>query len=75
MKTDLYFDTRRKWELLALNREEIGSEEFDKVTASEKLKLKKQIAYSPDMWENPSVIAPTKALKEHKRKGTELSPE
>ena len=72
MKTALFFETQRNWELLAINRDELESAEFDKVETPDKLKLKKQYAYSPDMWDNPSVIAPTKELKEYKRQGEDL---
>jgi len=72
MNTALFFETQRKWEVLAINREELNEDEFDKFEPPAQLKLKKQYAYSSDMWENPSVIAPTKELREYKRKEEDL---
>ena len=66
-ETDLYFDINAYWEFLVLNREDLTEEDFEKVEQPDKIKFTKQLVYSSEMWENGTVIAPSKELGEFKR--------
>ena len=66
-ETDMYFDINSYWEFLVLNREELNEEDFEKVEQPKKIKFTKQLVYSPEMWDNGTVIAPSTELSEYKR--------
>lgn len=70
MKIDLemYFDIKNNWELLVMDKRPISEEQFVNIAQPKAMKLKKLYAYSPEMWENSTVIAPTAELKKYKRK-------
>lgn len=67
-EAELSFAIYSSWELLILNREPIDVAQFEKVNQPRVIKFKKEYAYTPEMWNNRTVIAPTSALKEFKRK-------
>lgn len=66
-ETQMLFDIYSYWELLILRREEIDAQEFDKVEQPEHIKFRKEYAYSPEMWKNRTVLAPTVELQKFKR--------
>ncbi|HVD98638.1 MAG TPA: carboxypeptidase-like regulatory domain-containing protein [Cytophagaceae bacterium] len=65
---ELFFNTENQYELLVLDREEISTTEFEKVKEPAVMKFKKEFAYTPEMWDNRTVIVPTSELKKYKRK-------
>lgn len=67
MKAELFFDNYYNYELLVLDRKEIWHSDYDKVKQPKYFKYKKQEAYSPEMWENPTIIAPSAELEQYKR--------
>jgi len=70
LETELQFDMQTAWELLVIDRERIGTEVFEQAKQPFAMKFRKEYAYSPDMWTNSTVIAPTSELKKYKRTGT-----
>ena len=67
-KTQLSFDISSYWELLVLDRKEIDAQQFEKVHEPGKMKFRKEYAYTPEMWNNRTVLAPTSELQKFKRK-------
>lgn len=65
---DFFFDISSSWELLVLNSHVIDAQDFARVEQPEKMKFRKEYAYSPEMWSNSTVIAPTSELEKYKRK-------
>jgi hypothetical protein len=68
LEAELFFNTTSYWELMVLEREEITSQQFEKVKEPEIMKFKKEYVYTPEMWENRTVIVPASELKKYKRK-------
>lgn len=68
MKADMRFDINSYWEILVLEREEIEEAEFEQIKQPKYVKYRREYRYSPDMWENETVIAPSSELKKYKRK-------
>lgn len=68
MEAQLYFHTESNWELLVLEREEINAAQFEKVQEPSVVKFKKEYAYTPEMWENRTVLVPATELKKYKRR-------
>jgi hypothetical protein len=68
LEAQLFFNTENYWEMLVLEREEITPQQFEKIKEPTTMKLKKEYAYTPEMWENRTVIAPASELKKYKRK-------
>lgn len=68
LETELVFNTESLWELLVLEREDISPVQFEKIKEPAVMKFKKEYAYTPEMWENRTVIVPTTELKKYKRK-------
>lgn len=67
MSVDVSFDMSLNLELLILNREALASDEFDNVIQPKLAKFKKEYAYSPEVWNNRTVIAPSTELQKFKR--------
>jgi hypothetical protein len=68
LEVQLAFDIESSWELLVLDREEIDSKQFAGVQQPLFMKFRKEYAYTPEMWNNRTVIVPTSELKKYKRK-------
>ncbi len=68
MGVELFFDINSDWELLVFEREFIEDKTYDNVEQPEKMKFKMKYAYSPEMWENKTVLTPTNELKKYERK-------
>lgn len=66
-KTQLFFDINSYRELLVLDREEIAAQEFESAKQPKQMKFRKEYAYSPEMWKNRTVLAPTAELQKFKR--------
>jgi hypothetical protein len=68
IETELFVNSESIWELLVLEREEISPAQFEKIKEPTVMKFKKEYAYTPEMWENRTVIVPSSELKKYKRK-------
>lgn len=68
MELEIFFDINSSWELLVLNTEEIEPEKFEEVKQPLLMKFKIEYAYTPEMWNNRTVLVPTAELKKVKRK-------
>jgi hypothetical protein len=68
MSVDLNFDMHLNLEILVLDREAIDSDQFEKVSQPKITKFRKEFAYSPEVWNNRTVIAPSADLQKFKRK-------
>jgi hypothetical protein len=70
IKLDLQmvFDIESNWELLVLDQEEIDAGMIESVRQPLIMKFRKEYAYSPEMWESRTVIAPSEELKKYTRK-------
>lgn len=64
----LFFDMTGEREILILNREEIGSTQFQRIDEPATMKFRKKYAYTQEMWDNGTVVAPGPELKKYKRK-------
>ncbi len=73
MKFDLQFksQTTSKSEVLVINNEPIDSTQFNSIHEAPCTQFKKVFGYTPEMWENNSIIAPSEDLKAYKRKNKE----
>ncbi len=67
-KVQMSFEINSFWELLVLDREEIDSQQFESAKQPLTMKFRKEYAYTPEMWNNRTVIVPTSELKKYKRK-------
>ena len=65
---ELALDIYDNSEILILDNEELTKENYDKVNEPKYMKFKKEFAYTPEMWENRTVIVPDKELKIYQRK-------
>lgn len=68
MKLEIFFDINSTWELLVLESEEIDQKRFDEVQQPLLMKFKIEYAYTPEMWNNRTVLVPNAELKKVKRK-------
>ena len=68
VELQLSFDMNNYWEVLVLDHEPLTEDQYEKVTQPKKMKFRKEYVYSPEMWSNMTVIAPTTELKKYKRK-------
>lgn len=68
MELEIHFDITSSWELLVLNTEEIEPKKFDEVKQPLLMKFKIEYAYTPEMWNNRTVLVPSAELKKVKRK-------
>lgn len=68
MEFKLTFDIDSYWEMLVLEQEEINSQQFNRIEQPLFMKFKKEYAYTPEMWNDRTVIAPSSELKKFKRK-------
>ncbi len=68
MSADLRFDISLNLELLILDRKQVDPLEFQKVNEPKITRFRKEYAYSPEVWNNRTVIAPSEELQEYKRK-------
>ena len=67
IEVELFFYSESHWEFLVLDREEIALSQFEKVIEPVSMKFKKEYSYSPDIWENGTIIVPTNELKKYIR--------
>ncbi len=67
MEAHMKFDTESFWEMLVLDHEVISSETYEEVNQPKVMRFRKEYAYSPDMWKNKTVIAPSEELKQYQR--------
>lgn len=67
-KTQLFLDINSYREILVLDREEIEEKKFEKVKQPDEVKYRKEYAYTPEMWDNSTVLTPTSELQKFKRK-------
>ena len=68
LELQLEFDVESSWELLVLEREGMDPQVFESVDPPPYMKFRKEFAYTPEMWENRTVIAPAAELRKYKRK-------
>ncbi len=68
MQLEIYFDIAGTWELLVLNTEQIEPKKFEEVKQPLLMKYKIEYAYTPEMWNNRTVLVPSAELKKVKRK-------
>jgi hypothetical protein len=68
MEVQLEFDMESTWELLVLNREEIQPGVIESVEEPLFMKFRKEYTYTPEMWDDRTVIVPDSELKKYKRK-------
>ena len=61
-------DIHNVWEILVLNRENINFDQYNLTLQPPTIKFKKELVYTPEIWENNSVLAPSAELKRYKRK-------
>jgi hypothetical protein len=64
---DMQFETKNGWELLVIHRQNLTKEAFEGIEEPKKMAIKKELVYSPDMWEHGSVIVPNTELKNFRR--------
>lgn len=57
----------QKKEVLVVSHSDISQEEFDSVKEPETYNIKKVSKYASDIWNNSSIIEPTKALKDYQQ--------
>jgi hypothetical protein len=67
MDARLSFDMDTYWELLVIDQSEIDEKLFVEVKQPKFMKFKREYVYTPDMWQNGTVIAPVAELKTYKR--------
>lgn len=67
-KTQLFLDINSYREILVLDREEIDEQQFGKIKQPEQVEFRKEYAYTPEMWDNSTVLAPAAELQKFKRK-------
>ena len=65
---ELALDIYNNLEVLVLDKNELTKENYDKVNEPKYMKFKKEFVYTPEMWENRTVIVPDKELKIYQRK-------
>jgi hypothetical protein len=65
---ELSFNTQSYREILVLDRDEIDPKQFARAKQPSVMKFKKEFAYTPEIWDNNTVIAPAIELKKYKRK-------
>ncbi len=68
LQVDVAFDIQSSWEVLLLDREEIEAQQFDKIEQPSFMKFKKEYVYTPEMWGNHTVLAPTSELAKYRRR-------
>lgn len=64
----IIFNVKSTWELLVLEREEVSPQQISEADQPPFIKLRKEYAYSPEMWENRTVIVPVTKLQNYTRK-------
>ncbi|MBC7391149.1 MAG: carboxypeptidase-like regulatory domain-containing protein [Opitutaceae bacterium] len=67
-ETQISLELENIWEILVLNQENINSDQYNKTFQPPNIKFKKELAYSTEVWENNTVLAPVTELKRYKRK-------
>ena len=67
LEAHLKFNVDSSWEMLVLDQKEIGDKDFANVIQPENMKFRKEYAYSPEMWNSMTVIAPSSELQKYKR--------
>jgi len=68
LELEIFFDINSSWELLMLESQEIEQPGFEAVKQPLLTKFKIEYAYTPEMWNNRTVLAPTAELKKIKRR-------
>ena len=67
LHADLYFNSTTTKEILFLNRRPLEENIFENVREPATIKFKKEYAHFPEIWNNRTVIAPNKELKNYKQ--------
>ena len=67
LKLDLDVTFVQKKELLVVSQEPLSQEGFDQTKQPNVMMINKVSEYSSDIWQNSSIIEPTKALKEYQQ--------
>lgn len=57
----------QKKELLVVSQETISEDEFSNIDQTKTFTVNKVSEYTPEMWENTTIIEPSRALKEYKK--------
>ncbi len=65
--TAIQFDINNYWEVLVLENESISESVYANVTQPNSMKYKREFAFSVELWDNNTVIAPTSELQKYKR--------
>ena len=68
LEMELAVDIYDNSEILVLENDVITKENYDRINEPKYMKFKKEFAYTPEMWENRTVIVPNKELKIYQRK-------
>ena len=68
LEMELAVDIYDNSEILVLEKDELTKENYDRINEPKYMKFKKEFAYTPEMWENRTVIVPNKELKIYQRK-------
>ncbi len=64
--TDITFDMNSIYELLILDRTDL-EKPFEDIEEPGTIKFKREFAYSPEMWQNGTILVPTKELENFTR--------
>ncbi|XOV93812.1 MAG: carboxypeptidase-like regulatory domain-containing protein [Bacteroidota bacterium] len=68
MSIDLDFNMSLNLELLILDQEPVDTVEFKQLTQEKITRFRKEYVWTPEMWNNRTVIAPSAELREYTRK-------
>jgi hypothetical protein len=68
IELQLEMDVGSSWELLVLDRERMEPGQIENIAEPPFMKFRKEYAYTPEMWENRTVIVPADELKKYKRR-------
>ncbi len=64
---DVTLDISDSYEYLVISRTPITKEQYNKIKEPDKIRYKREYVYSPEMWEKPTVIVPSRELQKYKR--------
>ncbi|MCV9385131.1 carboxypeptidase-like regulatory domain-containing protein [Reichenbachiella ulvae] len=67
MDAHLIFNINSQWEILVLDREKISEDRFEAFKQPKSMKFRKEYSYSPNIWNNRTVLVPTSELQKYTR--------
>ena len=67
LSIDMQFESKNRWELLVINRQNLTKKTFELIDEPKKITIKKELIYSADMWDHGSVIVPNAELINFRR--------